>query len=166
MATVNRGSGGFVFMNKHISSQEPFNINQVGWSAHFLGDTRGRRSVNRLCEARRGEARGGEGRVGGPGFGEPRSMQMQLLHRSKQRGRSQDKQKVILLTFEDALSWCFAAASEPPWMRTRWVGWGGVGWTYGEVVSYGNTSLSSSATFLPPQAQQTVAPHNSAARNV
>lgn len=37
-----------VFMNKHISLQESFNINQVEWSADFLGDTQGKHSVNKF----------------------------------------------------------------------------------------------------------------------
>lgn len=49
-----QGERGFVFMNKHSSLQEPFNINQVEWSADFLGDTQGRPSVNRLWEGRAG----------------------------------------------------------------------------------------------------------------
>lgn len=38
-----------MFMNKHLSVQEPFNINQVEQCSDFLGDTGG------------GQARGGAG---------------------------------------------------------------------------------------------------------
>lgn len=48
-------------MNKHISLQETFNINQVEWSADFLGDTMGGQSVNRL-RVGRGQGDGGESR--------------------------------------------------------------------------------------------------------